>query len=758
MGRVSLSLAAEMSGVTTTHGEDRLVGVLCRILRDGVDVHRCLAARALGRIGDRGAVDGLLEALLDEDEDVRGDAAGALARLADPRAAGPLMENLLGDPSVEVKLKAIEALTGFGHADLVPWLRRMVKGRDADIAWDDNELYQSGWDDSVDVQTKAIEALAAMAVEAAVPDIVSAIDDEFGQDLTEAGFKALARLGEPGAEALAGYLSDGDERRRRRAAAALAGAGSSAVREVAARALGDPSPAVRLAVAEALAARDPSDPHLAILFRDPRPDVRRRVVRLCGSRHPDGLATLLDDEVGAVRLAVLEVVAEAPDLVPTEAVLARARADLGSSAPELAGAAARALAALDPSAMSDHLVALLGDAERPVAARLGALQGLAAVADGPAARALIAVLGDDARQLRLEALAALAAMARASEDWPNACGEALLAALEGELVPAPEAPEAEQEIETPAGQTQQLDHRAVDAGAVDADADDAFPTSTLAAILGREGARGVASGGAAESVGLSDEDMDFLALVRRQPRKRRLPVTPPLAPHQDVRRFAARVLGDIARDEVARALAAALGDGDGEVRLAAADSLARVAERIEVLPAEAVEALVEAQGGAERDLRLFAVRALGAARARGAAGALAARLGDDDSFVRGEAIRALSKLGAPRREIAGLLGDPDSGVCLAAARALAEGGGEAAVERLVEFAFAFEGRHRREAARLLRGVDPEAASARFLEVLEDPGRTRSWQVAIEALEELNSTAANSHAGSGTTPAPGDQGG
>lgn len=753
MGHVSLSLAPDMSGVKTMRGQDQLLGVLCRILRDGVDVHRCLAARALGRIGDRGAVDGLVEALLDEDEDVRGDAAGALARLADPRAAGPLMENLLGDPSVDVKLNAIDALTGFGHSDLVPWLRRMVKGRDPDIAWDDNELYQSGWDDSVDVQTKAIEALAAMAAEAAVPDIVSAIDDEFGQDLTEAGFKALARLGEPGAEALAGYLSDADERRRRRAAAALAGASSSAAREVAARALGDPSPAVRLAVAEALAARDPSDPHLAILFRDPRPDLRRRAVRLCGARHPDWLATLLDDEVDAVRLAVLEVVAEAPDLVPTEAVLARARADLGSPVPELAAAAARALAAVDPSAMSDHLVNLLGDAERPVAARLGALQGLAMVGDGRAARALIAVLGDEARQLRLEALAALAAMARASEDWPNASGEALLAALAGELVPAPEAPEAEQEIEPPAGQTAQLDREAAEAGA-----DGAFPTSTLAAILGREVAPGVGSGGEAENVALSEEDMDFLALVRHQPRKRRLPVTPPLAPHQDLRRVAARVLGDIARDEVARALAAALGDGDGEVRLAAADSLARVAERLDALPAEAVEALVEAQEGAERDLRLFAVRALGAAGARRAAGVLAARLGDDDSFVRGDAIRALSKLGAARREIERLLGDPDSGVCLAAARAVADGGGEAAVERLVEFAFAFEGRHRREAARLLRGVDPEAASALFLEVLEDPGRTRSWQVAIEALEELNSATSNSHAGSGATPAPGDQGG
>ena len=60
-----------------------------------------------------------------------------------------------------------------------------------------------------------------------------------------------------------------------------------------------------------------------------------------------------------------------------------------------------------------------------------------------------------------------------------------------------------------------------------------------------------------------------------------------------------------------------------------------------------------------------------------------------------------------------------------------------ALDRLVEFAFTREGSHRREAARLLRNVDPEVASDRFLAVLGDERRRRVWQVAIEALEELN---------------------
>ncbi len=52
-------------------------------------------------------------------------------------------------------------------------------------------------------------------------------------------------------------------------------------------------------------------------------------------------------------------------------------------------------------------------------------------------------------------------------------------------------------------------------------------------------------------------------------------------------------------------------------------------------------------------------------------------------------------------------------------------------------AFAFDGAQRHQAARLLRGVDPFAANARFIETFEDPGRRRLWRIAVEALGEVN---------------------
>ena len=208
----------ETSSQATTELGVRVCASLSRVAREGVDVHRDLAIKALGRIGDRAAVPALIEALRDPDEDVRTDAAEALSALADPRAAGPLMESLLGDPCDDVKLNAIAALARLRDPKLTPWLIRLLKGRDEELVWDETEFHETGWDDWTDIQIKAIEALGELGAIEAVQDIAAAIDDEFGQDLTDAGFKALAKLGTPGVETLVRYLADGDERQRRRVA------------------------------------------------------------------------------------------------------------------------------------------------------------------------------------------------------------------------------------------------------------------------------------------------------------------------------------------------------------------------------------------------------------------------------------------------------------------------------------------------------------------------------------------------------------
>lgn len=609
---------------------DRAVAALSNILTGGIDIHRCSAAQALGWMRNPACVDALVAALLDEDEDVRADAAGGLALLPNPDAAAPLLESLLGDPCIEVKLSAIETLGRLHHGEAVPWLRRLVRGRDEEVVWDENEFHASGWDDWNDIQIKSIEALAEIGDQDAVSDIVAALQDEFAQNLTEVAFAALGRLGEPGLEALKGFLDDGDVRLREHAAAMLANA--------------------------------------------------------------EGAAAQGDDE------------AREDDAEPEEF--------------DLEAEAAR-----------------LGDAKQPLQLRLLAIEKLKEAGGDEAVEVLAAILGDGERQIRLSAMSALVALAAARDDWPNAAGDALLAALRGELVAAPEPdPVAEPEKPQPEPQAAEEQDSAEES---EPDPEIASPTSTLSAMLNAQPAKSRVMTEPEPGVELTRLDMERLALTVRNTAKRIVPVTPKVSPHSDVPRFAARVLGDLAHDDVAVELAAALSHNDREKQLAAADSLARISEQLGRLPDEAVEALLVALANTDRDLRLLVVRALGGAGDEDITKRLVRCLRDPDGFIRVEAVRGLVRRSAVGPEVARLLKDSEPMVRLAAAEAIAAAHGADALERLADFAFAFEGYHRRQTARLLREIDASAASDRFVAVLDDPEQKPVWQVAIEALEEIH---------------------
>ncbi len=740
------------AGETPDHPQVDMTGdvcrALCRILREGIDIHRCLAAQALGRIGDTQAVETLIAALLDEDEDVRTDAAASLVNFASPAAGKQLMENLLGDPCSGVKLKAIDALVRLRESDVVPWLRKRLKGRDKEIAWDETAFYHDEWDDWADIQVKAIEALAQLGVEDAVADIVEAIDNEFGQDLTEVGFKALGQLGEPGAKALTTYLEDGNERQRRRVAVALASMDTQAAQAAVERALQDRSMAVRLAAARALAARSPSNHRLSVLFQDDEPDVRAEAVRLCGHNHPQAVQALLNDEAPVVCGAVLDLLLQLPDLLPPEAIGETVHALLDSPEPKLAARAAMVVAIVAPETAADELVSLLQDTQQSADLRVGAVKGLRNLGGEQVAQAFADVLGDDERQIRLESIAALAALAADEDQWPNAPADVLLAALRGELVAAPEPEvdsDSDAEAETAAGTGPETGPEAADdqqdavADEAEPEVEPATPMSTLESILGDNLPPDFAEK-AGMGVELTQQDIDHLALAARGPKKKVVTLDGQIAPHRDVRHFAARVLGDLARDEVAVELAEALGDKDTKLRVAAADSLACIAAHMGALPRQAVDALMATFRDPERDLRLSAIRVLGALGDEKSTRILTAQLRDEDSFVRTEALRALAGIGKAGPEVeALLLQDNDSQVRLEAAAAVVAAGGAGAVDLLADFAFAFEGHHRRQAGRALRRLDPAAANHRFLQVFDDPDRKIVWAVAIEALEEINRT-------------------
>ncbi len=735
--------------------QDAVLLKLTELLRSGVDVHRCAAASALGRILDPRSVEVLVEALLDEDPDVRTDAATALAERPDLRAADPLMENLLGDPCAEVKISAIKTLTALRYQPVVPWLRRIVLDRDPEIAWDDSELYSGGWDDWVDIQIRAIESLAEFGDTDAVNDIVSAMEDEMGQDLMEVGFAALARLGEPGVVAAAGYLASADETSRLRVVKHLAAVDTPAAQRAVTDALGDRSPKVRLAAAQGLAARDATDHRLLALFHDDEPMIRAEVAILCGKLFPDQLLTLLTDPSEEVRRAVMTVLSECPGCLDAGAVVHILTETLAGDGTNTA-AAAQALAAVAPDTAFGHLARLAMDQRKGTQAREGALKALLNLRDPGRVQVVTGLVADDERSIRLQALAGLARMAGSEKD--DRAVASLLAALRGELVPMPEGegvsevkdPDDREEPEDPAtdlldgtrdesdppraAETADGEMAKIDAGPQPPEA----PTSTLESILGADSLHLKVVRNTDAKVELSGKDLEFLGLAQRKLRKKRVDPAPRTAPHLDVRRFAARVAGDVSRNDVAEALSELIAAEDRELVSAALDSLTRIAAAKGSFSETVIDALVDVVHGKEPTRRLLALRALGATDAPRARMALRACLGDVDSFLRAESLRALSAHGALDAAQAGaFLNDPDPGVRLAAAETLSKIEEIGSCGELADFVFAFEGYHHREVAKLLRDLAPEETSRRMLDVLDQTDRRREWQVAIKVLEEVN---------------------
>ena len=183
-----MSLAELNAAATGRSQPDRqaVLDALCLTLASGDGAQRCAAVIALGQVGAA-----VVAALRDEDEDVRVDAAVALGRLADSTAVAPLLASLTGDPCTDVKAAAIDSLVRFDAREAIPVLRALVTSRGEDVVWDEEELLD--WDGWLDIQIKAVAALAALAAEEAAPDLAAALTLDGGQEISAQVMPALAK-------------------------------------------------------------------------------------------------------------------------------------------------------------------------------------------------------------------------------------------------------------------------------------------------------------------------------------------------------------------------------------------------------------------------------------------------------------------------------------------------------------------------------------------------------------------------------------
>lgn len=661
-----------------------LVAAVAPHLLAGEDVVRCAAASALGATCAPEAAPHLVAALLDEDPDVRADAMTGLASCARREDAEAIRRSLQGDPVKEVKIAAIEALARLADPAGEPLVRALAisradnaaddvaqnAGEDAAedaperaVAWED----EAGlWDDWLDVQVVAIEALGRMGDRAAIDVLLAARADEMGQELDTAVFKALVAI-PGGAATVLGFVRDPEPKVRERAAAALAAAEREMVAPLVDLLLDDPSPALRrLGVAVA----DPAAPALAATLRemalaDLDPPTRVAAMRRLPAPDEAILRTAIASPHEGVAAAALQIWAER-GVGADEDLRANAEGWLATAGAPLAIASAKLLASAPPAHALRAWSAAAQDASRPLEARVEATRLLGGLLGGllngasdaavmaEALAALRVLMVDRARQVRLAALSALAANPSVRE-----ATALLTAAMLGRIAPPRERDgdaggDDPADADAPSFAASKVEDgggrriRITDDGEIveldpDAPAPAAAPASTLDAIQFDPSQRD----GAAAAAGAAGPS-----------RKKRVAVEGPDEIADDLSRAAIRVGAAHPSGDVAGALCEAAQAADRSIAAAALEALAQRAELAApqgaaggaaggaALGAAELDALARALGDKDAAMRGFAARGLGAALRGGAspvyAAALSGRLADEDAIVRAAAVAALA--------------------------------------------------------------------------------------------------------------------
>lgn len=619
------------------------IETIVRHLREGEDLVRCAAARALGAIGDEAAAPVLVEALLDEDADVRVDAMAALVRCARPADADAIRRSLMGDPEKDVKVAAIEALSRLADGASVPLIRALAKDRCAhDVAWDDDA---GMWDDWLDVQVAAIAALGDMNVSAAIDDLLDARSDEMGQELDPVVFAALARLSDGGVAALLGFLHDRSATVREQALRALAAARRDVLAPLKNALVQDASPEVRRLAIGCLDSDSPLVWHLAL--DDPDAGVRCAALRaFATSRHDIAQGALADgnEEVRAIAIEAITEESEAP--VPKD-LTANVQAWAETAGPALTAVCVALLPKLCADTAEALLCRIAASTDRPQEVRIAALRSLSGIASDGAVEALRAAAVDPVRQVRVVALGSLADILKSGNtSLRETARSALLGAMRGDLVDPERKPPSEDfahEVGAGASKVEDEGTKRItisrDGEIVEAD-DEApsnvikgrFPTSTLGAM------QMPSHDGAASDPGPEDDPRS--AADRLTHRRRRVAVDGPADIGTDVRTIALRVAADCPGNEIGQALAEALDDAEPSIRTTAFEVVAKWANALP-LPLEMVAILVRALDDPDAVIRGHASSAL-AAGDPDAADRLAALLDDPDAIVRANALRAVA--------------------------------------------------------------------------------------------------------------------
>ncbi len=669
---------------------------LTDLLKTGDEADRCYAARTLGTLGSRSAVEALIKQLTDEDIDACVDAAEALGRIGDQQAIPALIRSLENEESGEVCTAVTIALGQIGAGDAITILKKVAVDRPERIEWEDD------WDRWWDIQLAAVEALGKFGAEDATGTLLQIMEDEASQDIDPEIFAALANIKESGITALLELLVDGSIMQRRRAARALGHSGNLEVTKALGQALRDESPEVRAAVATALADIDAQRylPALLLLLRDPEDDVRTAAIEACNrlmkssSADMDIIAEitpLLSDPSSLVRAIVATTLSSSipPKHLDEESLTAVAASimdktyDTAATACDLLGVNG------DPASLDVLITTVRNKGLYSMVRRQATLAiGRIGILNTDTIDLLKEAIADKEQPVRLaalDALTALEAVPATEEETTEALQRPLdivLAAIAGELeLSPPETPQkVSQMVEFDPTPIKEQHRKAEDSATETPDAQNAETGSELAEgeslVLPETPGRVVDPGevnaavSTLDSIALDNAEVafgvhealpepelevkieqeieDFLEVVEENKRigERMTRGRRKISIEDDVRRLGVRVLIGNTDDASVAGLIQALNADDGVLRYEAALAIAETARLHPGLRSlmDAFGSLTTQLGLGDEDQRVACARAMGLLHNKAAMLPLLDVLNDPQTTLRTEVISALVEL------------------------------------------------------------------------------------------------------------------
>lgn len=353
---------------------------------------RVWAARILGRIQDPAAVEPLMKRLSDRHDLLRVAAAEALGALGDKRAIQLLVQATLRDPAGQVRAHAAEAvakLEGAGAIDILiaalsdPDYATRIRALEAfeSISLEDTSALEGALrDPNLEVRKRAALALERVGYVDKIAAQLAEPDPELGQR----AYVKLVEIGRAGlVESLSAYLHHESFQVRARVATAVGELGATRLGPFLLKSLEDPVWPVRAAIAEAIGRLRPEGavPALAKLLADAEEPVQEAAAHALTAYPADELKKSVYDIVATFR--------KGNNLVRLHMILLATRIDM-PEATEMLVQGAR-----DPNAN----------------VRLAAIAGLSGRAEDMVVPALVEALTDTSLDVRMGAVGALGSAA-----------------------------------------------------------------------------------------------------------------------------------------------------------------------------------------------------------------------------------------------------------------------------------------------------------------------------------------------------------